>query len=172
MVGSGVRFERTVASFIESTIDCSILFNREFLSPRIHKYIECDLIVVTSKKIYCIECKNYKGYIAGDAYDYYWRFSSSGKRGKVQNPYLLNMKRIRAIRGEFYNKGLTPPDIESIIVVPDKCRIHVDDEDVIVMNLFSLLEVLRIDTDTLPIKFNVVNLEKFLYKVSNVREVK
>lgn len=171
MVMSGVKFERTVASFINSSFDCSILLNRQFLSPRIHKSIECDLLVITSKKIYCVECKNYKGYIAGDMFEPYWRFASSGKRGNVQNPYLLNKKRIRAIRGGFYRRGLTPPSIESFIVVPDKCHINVE-LCVNVINIYSLLEIIRIDNSTLPVKFNVPNLERFLCKISSVREIK
>ena len=170
MVLSGSRFERIVATFVSSSIPCSVLLNKEFMSPRLHRGLECDLIVITSKRIYCVECKNYSGYIAGDMFDYQWRFASSSKIGRVQNPYLLNKKRIRTIRGKFYSRGISPPHIENVIVVPDKCRVHVD-SDCNVYNLSAFIESAIMTETLLPDIYNVDNVEKFLIKVSNTRDI-
>lgn len=170
MVLSGSRFERIVATYVSSSIPCTVLLNKEFMSPKLHRGVECDLILITSKKIYCVECKNYNGYIAGAMFDTDWRFASSGKIGKVQNPYLLNKKRIRTIRGKFYLHGLIPPEIESVIIVPDKCRIHTSSE-CNVQNLSSFIETLYSKEAFLPVIYNVDNLEKFLLSVSSTRDV-
>ena len=170
MVLSGKVFERTVASYLYGTVKCSILLNREFLSPRLNKAIECDLIIITPSKIYCVECKNYNGYIAGKMFDKEWRFASSRKIGRVQNPYLLNRKRIRVIRGAFYARGLEPPEIESVIVVPDKCKIHTEHE-CNVLHLSSLVDSVIRDDKFCNKVFNVDGFERFLSKISNIREV-
>lgn len=170
MVLSGKVFERTVASYLYGSVKCSILMNREFHSPRLHKSVECDLIVITPSKIYCVECKNYNGYIAGRMFDKEWRFASSRRIGRVQNPFLLNRKRIRIIRGSFYFRGIKPPEIESIIVVPDKCKIHTEDE-CNVMTLSSLVDMVIRNDDFYKSVYNINNFENFLTKISRLREV-
>lgn len=158
MVNSGKRFELTVASTIKSNFSYPILLNRDFFDPRLGRGMECDLIIVSPSKIYCVECKNYSGYIAGDSFDIEWRFASSGRRGRVQNPYLLNKRRIRVIRGKFYERGFKPPRIENIIVVPDRCQIHSNYKNVFTLTQFTSL-----------VSFDSA-VNKHVYKVSNISE--
>lgn len=167
MVISGKFHERNVALEISNTIPCKIILNFEVYSRDLRRGTEVDIVVITPYKIYCIECKNYKGYIAGNKFDYYWTFASSGKRGRTQNPYLLNRKHIRLLRGCFYNKGLTPLLIENIIVVPDACKIHVEGCNVV--NLSSLISLLDLDRRTSTPIYNVNGVYRFLESINYVR---
>lgn len=169
MVYSGKKFEIIVASNLSSIFNYPILLNRQFLDRRIGKGMECDLILVTPFKIYCIECKNYNGYIAGNLFDEKWRFASSGRKGKVQNPYLLNKRRIRVIRGKFYESNYNPPRIENVIVVPDNCNIHCDYKNV--YNLTDFLNLVRIDSVTNKEVYRSEQLSEFIISNSARRIV-
>lgn len=168
MVASGTLFERHVSTMIQATVKCRIFVNYEIFSKRLGRATECDLVVVTSNKIYCIECKNYNGYIVGSRFDEKWRFASSGRKGKVQNPFLLNRKHIRLIRGEFYKLGLRPLEIINVIVVPDNCtitgdRCTVNDKGGL-MNLSSLLTMIRMDCQGQPF-YSIQSISMFLSKL-------
>lgn len=169
MVNSGKRFELTVASNVRLSYDYPILLNREFFDPRLGRGMECDLLIITPFKIYCVECKNYNGYIAGDLFDIQWRFASTGRKGKVQNPYLLNKRRIRLIRGIFYKNGFKPPRIENIIVVPDNCNIHVEYKNV--LTLTDFMNIVRLDSAINKSLYKVDNIANFMFNNSKRRFV-
>lgn len=163
MVASGSYFERKVASLIATNVECKILINIRFYSGSIHRGSECDLLVITPVKIYCIECKNYKGFISGERFAPVWSFVSSRKLGHVKNPYLYNQSHIRLIRGTFYKNGLNPLDIENVIVVPDSCKIHVADCGVV--NLSTLVDRIVFECENLKPIYNVKVLEDYFNKV-------
>ena len=167
MVLSGDLFELIVASKIQSLFDYPILIKREFYDDRIHKSMECDLILVTPFKIYCIECKSYNGYVSGSKFETNWRFASSGRKSTVQNPYLLNKIRIRLIRGLFYNRDFNPPKVENLIVVPDYCNIHVGYDKI--YNLTDFLNLIKIDSVTHKSIYKEHELSKFLFDNSSKR---
>lgn len=167
MVASGKRFELIVASSLKSIVDYPILLNREFFDKRIGRGMECDLILVTPFKIYCVECKNYNGYIAGNLYDNEWRFASSGRKSRVQNPYLLNKRRARLIRGLFYKDDYNPPKVENIIVMPDCCHIHVDYKHI--FNITDFLNLVKLDCVTNKSVYRVDQISKFLIEYSKRR---
>lgn len=163
MVASGRYFEKKVASMITTSINCKILMNPEFYSNSLNRGTECDLIVISPVKIYCIECKNYNGFIAGNMFEETWSFVSSGKLGHVQNPYLLNERHIRLIRGTFYRRGLKPLDIENIIVVPNRCKIHV--EGCNVLSLSELMTKIIFEYEHFKPLYNVDVVESYLNEV-------
>ena len=169
MVYSGKRFEITIANLLRSDFDYPILLNRQFLDCRTNKSRECDLIFITPFKIYCVECKNYNGYVAGGSFDENWRFASSGRKGNVQNPYVLNKKRIRLIRSKFYSNNSYPPQIENIIVFPDKCRIHVNNKSV--YNLTDFINLVKLHSVSMKDCYKVDSICSFLEKNSSIRRV-
>lgn len=160
MVFSGMFHEKKVATEICNVIDCKVFFNFEVYSRELHRGTEIDLLVVTPYKIYCIECKNYNGYIAGNKFDEYWTFTSSGRRGRTQNPFLLNRKHIRLLNGCFYKRNLKPLNVENFIVVPDICKIHVEGCNVV--HLSSLISLLDLDRKTSQNVYNVNSVCEFL----------
>lgn len=163
MVDSGSLFERQVASLLNTSLGCKIIFNPRFYSRELGRGMECDLLVLTPSKIYCVECKHYNGFVSGNKFDETWTFVSSGKLGHVQNPYLLNKRHIRLIRGTFHARSLVPLDITSYIVVPDKCNIHVEGCNVV--HLSELLGIITFDNKYNKPMFNVDLLERYFNKV-------
>ena len=167
IVLSGKKHERYVALEIANLIPCRFILNYTVFSRELNRGTEIDIVVVTHSKIYCVECKNYNGYIAGNKFDEYWTFASSGKRGRTQNPYLLNRKHIRLLRGCFYNKGLKPLTVENVIVVPDRCKIHV--ENCNVMNVSSLLSLLTLEYRTSPKVYAIDKVYNFIQRFNYAR---
>ncbi|MGL4950171.1 MAG: nuclease-related domain-containing protein, partial [Anaeroplasmataceae bacterium] len=110
---------------------------------RINRGTECDLIIITNK-IYCVECKNYSTLIKGNSYGDDWTLISKGKRSKVANPYLSNVKHIRSIKGLLRKSNKTCYNIKNIVVVPDICRIDSDCSNV--MHLSELLDTIEMDS--------------------------
>lgn len=163
MVESGYRFEDEVRLQAKYSCSCETRNNYRFYLPRINRGTECDVIIITQSKIYCVECKNFNGYISGYELDLEWRFASSGNKGKVSNPVLANNKHIRAIKGLFRKCGLTPPEIVSVVCVPNECVIHTDCEEVI--NLNQLVYKLKNDDGgSLNMTYYIELFDKFRYK--------
>lgn len=150
MVKSGESFEEMVATCSISKIKCVVKTNYRFYSPRIYRGTECDVIVITESKIYCVECKNFSGFIMGDSLDIEWVFASSGRMGRVSNPVMSNNKHLRSIRGLIRKVNKELIDIENIVCVPDNCRIKSTCKEV--MNLSSFMKLLERDS-----KLNRVN---------------
>lgn len=124
MVLSGNTFEIFVAEYLETKVSCDIKSNYLFYSPRIGRGTECDVLLITDTKIYCIECKNYNRLIDGKWYEPEWYFVSSGKRNYVSNPVLANDRHIRTIKGLLNAEGISDIEIENIVCVPDNCEIR------------------------------------------------
>lgn len=164
MVASGDTFELVVGEYLKSVYDCEVIYNAEFHCPRIFRGTECDVICVTPQKIYCIECKNYSSAISGKSSDLEWVFYSRGKRSNVANPVLSNLRHIRAIRGLFRKNGLTPPQIENLVCVPDTCKIHTDCEEVI--NIRSLISLVNLDSFG-TVNYNIKDVTLQLDLISN-----
>lgn len=159
MVASGKFFERKVASIVNQTIPCKFFLNYEIYSRHLGRGTECDLLVLTSTRVYCVECKNYNGFISARKFKYDWFFASTGRKGRVQNPYLLNRKHVRIMRSAFYERGLNPIEIENVIVVPDGCSINGDDCNI--MRLSEFVAKVKFDYESLGKIYNVDSLYKF-----------
>lgn len=155
MVKSGENFEELVSLYSLSTTKCSIKNNYEFFSPRIGRGTETDVIVITEHRIYCVECKNFNGYLTGSELDLQWVFASSGRKSKVANPVLANYKHIRSIKGLLRKMSFPAYEIENIVCVPNKTKIHTNCSEV--MTLGSFLFKLEID--------------KYLDKIYDINEV-
>lgn len=167
MLLSGDKFEFVVATKLLSIFDYPILIKRQFYDARIYRSMECDLIFITPFKIYCIECKHYKGYIAGNKFDKDWILASSGRKNTFQNPYLLNKRRIRVMRGFFYKNNYNPPSIENIIVVPDSCAIHSDYKKV--FNVTDFINLVTMDSVTNKSIYKERQLAEFIFNCSTRR---
>lgn len=165
---SGAELEIDVSSLVQSHFrdTCKIINNLEFYNNRVGRNIECDVLVITNKCIYCIECKNYNGYIKGEELDLKWSFASSGNLSIVNNPVLNNNKHIRTIKGLMYSKGLGEINMKSFVVVPNRCNIHTECEEVI--HLGDLID--RIDKNERKYKdtLNIENTFKLLMWLSEI----
>lgn len=82
---------------------------------------EIDVIMLTNKKIYVIESKNYSGWIFGNAEQQDWTVIYSAKtRGKLFNPIIQNRSHVKALSDCI---GLEPWYFKSYIVFSDKCTL-------------------------------------------------
>lgn len=149
---SGASFEIYVKERILSSVTVRTIVkeNYEFYSPDLGRGRETDLIVIKPQAVYCIECKNYKprnprkhAFIKGNEYDLEWQFASSGYLGYVENPYMLNKRRIRCIQGSLRQLDYPVLDIKNIVVVPDQCKVVSDCNSV--MNLTTLQTLLSLE---------------------------
>ena len=154
---SGDSFEKTVSVYSILTTKCVTKKNYRFYSPRIYRGTETDVIVITKKKIYCVECKNFNGFIRGSRLDVDWVFASSGCKGKVFNPILSNEKHIRTIRGLLRKNNMPVYEIQNIVCVPNGTRIHTECEEV--FHLSSFLRILKEDS-LLEDKYDVLKVSK------------
>lgn len=163
MVISGSSFELFVGEILQSTLGGIVLYNYKVHSPRIHRGTESDIIFISDRGIFCIECKNYRGYIAGSLYEPRWRFGSSGRTAFVSNPVLGNYKHIRSIRGlsRKYNLGIN--EIHNYVCIPDSCRIHSDCDEVV--SLSSLVSKINY----MPKRYDSITINNIFENLGRIR---
>lgn len=95
-------------------------------SHTLKRVTEIDLLVVTPKKIYCLEAKSFRSSLEGAMHMEMWNGKSNRYLTKIYNPYFQNVAHIRALKKAFYNEGILLPTIENFIVVPNSCRKRTD----------------------------------------------
>lgn len=123
MIKSSIKLEHFVSTFFNSHEEYKVFLDYKLFNYMLSRNNQCDVIGITPNKVYCVECKNFSTTISGSTHDKFWSFYSSGKKGKVVNPYLKNSDRVRLMRCYFYRYRKVPVEMESVIVVPDHCRI-------------------------------------------------
>lgn len=130
MVLSGNSFEVFVKDEVKALTKAPSIFrsNYTFYDSSISTGRETDLILLKPYGTFILECKNYSAkhssaYISGEEYEADWFFSSSGKRGTVVNPIMLNKRRIRCIQGLFRRFKFPVYNITGFVVVPDSCKV-------------------------------------------------
>lgn len=164
MVLSGDSFEALVGNILLKEFECCVKYNLEFFSPRINKGLECDVLAITPYKIYIVECKNYNYSICGKRLSPYWSFISSHKNGFVQNPILLNNRRIRTLKGHLRNEGFKDVDIVNYVCVPTSCNI-MNDNDGVVVNSAMLPIKIKGDFVGEP-KIDIDEMSKIIDKIA------
>lgn len=82
---------------------------------------EIDIVLLTDKKLYVIESKNYSGIIIGNYLSEYWRtYYPNGKNYEFYNPIKQNQTHINALAN---NLRISSANMESIICFGDKANI-------------------------------------------------
>ena len=110
--------------------------------------VEIDTILLTDKKIFVIESKNYSGWIFGSAEQQEWTVVYSAKtRGKMYNPIKQNSSHVNALADYM---GLDPWYFKSYIVFSDDCTfksVPASTSEYVICKKGKLLDELRIDLD-------------------------
>lgn len=113
--------EVIISSYLRSEVGTHLV--RNIYLPYEDKTTEIDMLWLTSKGIFCIECKNYSGSIRTDFYEDYWKVEYSlWHTEKLFNPIKQNMRHTSALAEllESYNIDI---EITPVVVFTDKVKL-------------------------------------------------
>lgn len=136
---------------------------------------EIDLVMIHETGLFCVESKNYRGWIFGNEQSKYWTqtFKNGGKY-KFYNPILQNAGHIRALRK--YLRGIYEDRIDSVIVFGNKCelkKIKLVSKDVVLLQRMNLKKQLNKDIYNRKIVLSEKEIEKLyslLFELSQITE--
>lgn len=101
----GQAFEKEVADFLNSCPDAKVLKNLIIPNGRKGGTTEIDLVILSTKGFYALECKNYSGYVVGKPDEKNWticyNYNGYKKNVSFYNPLLQNAGHITALRRMF-----------------------------------------------------------------------
>lgn len=106
--------------------DSYLLRNINLYSERLKKYIEIDILLITTNGIYCIESKFVSSSIVGDMKDRMWFVYNAYGSNRIYNPYIQNTEHLRCLKQYLRKGGYSTNNIQNVIVVPDKAEINTD----------------------------------------------
>lgn len=106
--------------------DSYLLRNINLYSERLEKYIEIDILLITTNGIYCIESKFVSTSIVGDMKDRMWFVYNAYGTNRVYNPYIQNTEHLRCLKQYLRKGGYYTNEIHNVIVVPDKADLETD----------------------------------------------
>jgi len=109
------------------------------------KTTELDLLMIHESGLYCIESKNYSGWIFGNEKSRYWTQTLKNRqKNKFYNPIMQNAGHINALKD--YLGGLYNNPIISVIVFSERCtlkKINIESKDIILLKRDSLTRKLN-----------------------------
>lgn len=100
---------------------------------------EIDIIQVTRKGIFVVECKYRTDEVSGSAIEYSWDVTRSGKKiAAMYNPIKQNANHIRTLESYLKKEGIEAPTVYNVVVI--------------VAKELSIKELDQIDTDTVLVQ--------------------
>ena len=100
---------------------------------------EIDIIQVTRKGIFVVECKYRTDEVSGSAIEYSWDVTRSGKKiAAMYNPIKQNANHIRTLESYLKKEGIEAPTVYNVVVI--------------VAKELSIKELDQIDTDTILVQ--------------------
>lgn len=100
---------------------------------------EIDIIQVTRKGIFVVECKYRTDEVSGSAIEYSWDVTRNGKKiATMYNPIKQNANHIRTLESYLKKEGMKAPTVYNVVVI--------------VAKELSIKELDQIDTDTVLVQ--------------------
>ena len=100
---------------------------------------EIDIIQVTRKGIFVVECKYRTDEVSGSAIEHSWDITRNGKKiAAMYNPIKQNANHIRTLESYFKKEGIEAPTVYNVVVI--------------VAKELSIKELDQIDTDTVLVQ--------------------
>lgn len=100
---------------------------------------EIDIIQVTRKGIFVVECKYRTDEVSGSAIEYSWDVTRNGKKiAAMYNPIKQNANHIRTLESYLKKEGIEAPAVYNVVVI--------------VAKELSIKELDQIDTDTVLVQ--------------------
>ena len=116
-VRKGVIGENVVANLIRECYEDGVVLQNLYIPTSDGNTTEIDLVWITKKGIYVIECKNRKGWIFGNEKSKYWMQIIYNRRHQLFNPVLQNRVHVNSLR-QLLGKNVK---LFSIIVFVGNC---------------------------------------------------
>lgn len=165
----GKAWEEELSKIIIQEIgeNCRIL-NNLYIPKENGSTTEIDIVIIDHTGLYCIECKDYSGWIFGKKTDTYWTTTyRNGEKHKLYNPYFQNENHIKYLKTIIPNKK-----INNIVVFSDNCKLKniILDENITQEYQFrNLLKWYRDDQQRISIE-EMQDIYLKLLKYTNVSE--
>lgn len=100
---------------------------------------EIDIVQVTRKGIFVVECKYRTDEISGSAIEYFWDITRNGKKiATMYNPIKQNANHIKTLESYLKKEGIEAPTVYNVVVI--------------VAKELSIKELDQIDTNTVLIQ--------------------
>lgn len=135
---------------------CSMTVLRNLYFPADTHFTEVDIVAISSKGVFIIESKNYKGEIIGSLNDKYWsvRYSVSHIE-RLYNPILQNKLHLIAVKSYLYDFGVIDIPIFKPVIFSNKSKLKLQDCEKSVftldnfINKYNNLDIELISSDTI-----------------------
>lgn len=135
---------------------CNIIVLRNLYFPADTHFTEVDIVAISSKGVFIIESKNYKGEVTGGLNDKYWsvRYSVSHTE-RLYNPILQNKLHLVAVKSYLYDFGITDIPIFKPVIFSNKSKLKLRDCEKSVftldnfINKYNNLDIELISSDTI-----------------------
>lgn len=100
---------------------------------------EIDIIQVTRKGIFVVECKYRTDEVSGSAIEYFWDITKNGKKiATMYNPIKQNANHIKTLESYLKKEGIEAPTVYNVVVI--------------VAKELSIKELDQIDTNTVLVQ--------------------
>lgn len=160
-VAMGFMFEERLAYLLNTIPGTRTIPGFRMYSPVLGKMTEIDVLWLTPKGLFCLECKRYSKHIIGNLDDLLWSCTSGGGWFRKFNFAIQNEHHIRVLRRYLRRNRLPIYNFVSIIVVPDTTFITTDCNNVFNISDFlaSYSTLLDLNLDVNEIYNNIINMD-------------
>ena len=117
-MAKGEKFERSVYNRLVHNFGDASVFHNCLVPKKKKADTEIDIVMLTHKALYVIECKNYSGELSGIDSDLYWKQRTEKHNGVVKSPVFQNRKHVERVV-KYLGKISVP--VFSVSVMADKC---------------------------------------------------
>ena len=154
--------------------DKYIILNDVFISINDTTH-QIDHIVVSSYGIFCIETKQYNGYITGDKYDKYWVRHAGRKKYNYTNPIRQNYGHVKSLSELL---SINENKIFNVVCIPSKAKLKINHDGELVRNsnivdkILSYKETIIEDVNDIVKKINDNNISDKRIKKEHVKTIK
>lgn len=161
--------EVVISSYLRSEVGTRLV--RNIYLPYEDKTTEIDMLWLTSRGIFCIECKNYSGSIRTDFYEDYWKVEYNlWHTEKLFNPIKQNMRHTSTLAEllESYNIDI---EIIPVVIFTDKVKLPNDASNHGVFTISQFVEWYRSQNSLNNYSFEVLDsIYTIISKYSNASD--
>ena len=151
-----------------------IVLNDLFIRSSINTH-QIDHVVVSKYGVFCIETKQYNGFIVGSKYDKYWTRYIGKKKIYYENPIRQNYGHVKALEDVLQ---IDENKIFNIVCIPSGAKLRIDHDGElvrygnIVKRIESHKEILIDNVDEIVNKLNYNNITDKSLRKEHIKKIK